>query len=267
MKDWATLDADEVLLMRKHYTKGRQGKTINKVIIHHNGGNLTIRGCYDVWQTREASAHYQVDATGRIGQLVYDRDTAWHAGDWPANLTSIGIEHADIKIGNDNDPSGWRISEQTVDNGSHLVAAICHHYGLGRPTWGRNLFGHSDFGSTGCPMVLAKGNAQHDDYVWRAQRWYDEMTLNKNVTTIIKNTVGGIMAISDADARRIATALLDTKLGKSGPLVKVALQDGYWTTKTIETLVKNLPHDVWAAKFGQETAGERLGLAANGGRK
>ena len=95
--------------------------------MHHNAGNLTARQIYDVWQTREASAHYQVDANGRISQHVWDTDTAWHTGDWASNLTSIGVEHADISS------SPWMLSEATLDNGAHLVAALCVHFGLGRP--------------------------------------------------------------------------------------------------------------------------------------
>ena len=79
MKNWNTLEADVDLIMNTHYTPGRNGRQIDKVIIHHNAGNLTIRGCYDVWQTCPASAHYQVQTDGTIGQLVWDRDTAWQA--------------------------------------------------------------------------------------------------------------------------------------------------------------------------------------------
>ena len=85
MQDWETLQPDEYKLLDKHYTAGRGGYSINKIVLHHNAGNLSIQGCWNVWQTREASAHYQVDANGRIGQLVNDWDTAWHAGDWAAN--------------------------------------------------------------------------------------------------------------------------------------------------------------------------------------
>ena len=67
MKNWDTLEADENLLMNTHYTPGRSGRNIDKIVIHHNAGNLSIAGCYNLWQTREASAHYQVDANGRIG--------------------------------------------------------------------------------------------------------------------------------------------------------------------------------------------------------
>lgn len=170
MKNWLALEADIDLIMNKHYTPGRNGRRIDKVIIHHNAGNLTIRGCYDVWQTRPASAHYQVQSDGRIGQLVWDRDTAWHAGNFAANTTSIGIEHADVSS------NPWAVSEACLDNGAHLVAAICKFYGLGRPVWGKNVFGHKNFSSTECPASLA--GSQHAAYMARAQSWYDQMTGN-----------------------------------------------------------------------------------------
>lgn len=167
--DWGNLVADETRILTRHYTAGRDGHSIDKVIVHHNDGDLSVEGAYDVWQTREASAHYQVTSDGTVGQLVWDRDTAWHAGNWRANQTSIGIEHADCSR------SPYRISEACLDSGAHLVAAVCRRYGLGRPEWGRNLFGHSDFAPTECPASLAVGGSQHDAYVARAQAWYDAM--------------------------------------------------------------------------------------------
>ena len=149
MKSWENLEADEDLILSTHMTRGRQGCKVDKIVLHHNGGNLTGKDCWNVWQTREASAHYQVAADGRITQLVWDTDTAWHAGDWNANLTSIGVEHADIST----DP--WSISEATLDNGAHLVAALCKHYGLGRPQWGVNVFPHSHFSATACPASIS----------------------------------------------------------------------------------------------------------------
>lgn len=58
MKNWNTLEADENHLMNKHYTKGRSGQHIDKVIIYHNANNLSIRDCWNIWQDRSASAHY-----------------------------------------------------------------------------------------------------------------------------------------------------------------------------------------------------------------
>ncbi|AOT24318.1 endolysin [Propionibacterium phage B3] len=163
--DWTNLNADVTKLMNVHFTPGREGHTIDKIVIHHNGGNLSIDQIWNVWQDREASAHYQVQSDGRIGQLVNDWDTAWHAGDWDANLTSIGIEHAD----DSTDP--WHVSDAAVDAGAHLVAALCRGYNLGRPEWMRNVFPHSHFSATSCPASLAEN--QRADYMSRAQAYYD----------------------------------------------------------------------------------------------
>lgn len=166
MKNWENIEADENLILTKHFTPGRAG-TINKIVLHHNAGNLTIRGCYNVWQDREASAHYQVQSDGRIGQLVWDKDTAWHAGNFDANATSIGIEHADCQA------RPWKISDACLENGAHLVAALCKYYKLGRPTWMKNVFPHNHFSSTECPASIA--GSQNAAYMKRAQEWYDAM--------------------------------------------------------------------------------------------
>ena len=84
--DWFKLEADKTMIIPRHYTDGRQGRSIEGVTVHHMAGDLTTEGCYGVWSNREASAHYAVEADGTIGQLVNDWDTAWACGDWEANL-------------------------------------------------------------------------------------------------------------------------------------------------------------------------------------
>ena len=165
MKNWNTCTADKVRILTKHFTPGRAGERIRYIVIHHNGGTLTTDGCYDVWQTRPASAHYQVEKGGRVGQLVWDKDTAWHAADALANRRSIGIEHAN------ESSSVSKISEATLDNGAHLVAALCHLYGLGRPEWKVNVYPHNQFTSTDCPGHL--DGDQREAYMRRAQAYYD----------------------------------------------------------------------------------------------
>jgi len=173
MKNWATLEADIDCWMNKHYTPGRGNAKINKIVVHHNASRLTIQGIWNVWQTRQASAHYQVQNDGVIGQLVHDYDTAWHAGS--ANPTSIGIEHANLTF-----EPGWTISDACLDNGAHLVAALCLYYGLGRPTWGVNVFGHKSFASTACPGAIA--GSQTGGYMHHAQQWYDKMLAEQGST-------------------------------------------------------------------------------------
>ena len=171
--DWDNLIADTEDILTVHFSSGRDGHTLDKVIVHYNDGNLSVEDCYRVWQSREASAHYQVEESGRIGQLVYDADTSWNCGKWVPNCESIGIEHANRSDGT--------ISDACLDAGAHLVAAICKKYGLGRREWLTNVFPHCYFVSTSCPGEIY--GSQKDAYISRAQSWYDSMTGTSTTTT------------------------------------------------------------------------------------
>lgn len=166
MKDWTNLVADLDLIQPYNFTAGRTDR-IRYIVVHHNAGTFTAQQIYNIWLTRQASAHYQVDVNGVVSQHVNDRDTAWHAGDAAANAASVGIEHANSAgiLG--------PLSAATLDNGAHLVAALCKFYGLGRPQWKVNVFPHQHFYATACPGPLA--GEQRDAYMARAQQWYDAM--------------------------------------------------------------------------------------------
>lgn len=165
MKDWVNLEPDKYRLINKNFTRGRGGHRIRKIVRHHNAGILTTEGCWQVWQTREASAHYQVEVDGTIGQLVNDWDTAWHAANATVNAESIGIEHANCG----GQAAGWPISEATIREGGKLAGALCHVYKLGRPTYGVNVFDHRDFHGTSCPHHLAHGGKY--DRAWFEAAW------------------------------------------------------------------------------------------------
>lgn len=172
MKDWHTVEPDFYRLMNKHFTPGRAGNQIKTIVRHHNAGtNLSTADVWNIWQSREASAHYQIEVDGRIGQLVNDWDTAWHAASPAINSTSIGLEHA-----NTGGPPGWPISNATIINGARLAAALCKAYGLGRPKYGANIRDHREFTATSCPHALAPGGPYHDQWMTEAGRFYDELT-------------------------------------------------------------------------------------------
>ena len=164
--NFESLDMDVNCILDKHFSEGRGGKPVSFVGIHYNAGNLTVEGCYSVWQTREASAHIQVESSGRSGQLVWDRDTAWALGNFDKNQRSINIEHANMADGT--------ITEQALDVGAHIVAGYCKLYGLGRPEWGVNVIPHKAVSPTSCPGEIY--GSQRDAYIQRAQHWYDVMT-------------------------------------------------------------------------------------------
>lgn len=197
--DFRNLRADVELYISKHFTPGRCGRRIEFVGIHHTAAvGLTVRGCYGVWQARPASAHYLVQSDGVIGQLVRDRDTAWALGDFDANCRSINIEHSD------NGANPWTVSEACLDSGAHLVAALCHAYGLGRPAWGRNVRPHKAFAATACPGELA--GSQRDAYMARAQHYYDLMAAGIAADTEDE--------VTDQDIEKIAQRVWGVQQGR-----------------------------------------------------
>lgn len=133
-----------------NYSKGRSGSAINKLIVHH-AATTSFDGIARTFETagRMASAHYGVGANKNVDQYVADGDTAWHAGNWPANISSIGIENV-----NSTGAPDWKIEEQTFETLVELCRDLANKHGLGKLVVGKNLFGHKDFSATACPGQL-----------------------------------------------------------------------------------------------------------------
>lgn len=207
MKDWFTLEPDVFRLMNKHYTRGRGGHKIDMVVIHHNAGVLSIDQIWQVWQTRQASAAYQVESGGRIGQLVYDRDTAWHAANANINARSIGIEISNSA----GAASDWPITDTAIVEAGKLTAAVCWLYKLGRPVSGRNVRFHREFTSTSCPYHLAPGGKYHQRLMKAATDHYDWMVREKagQNTPAPTPKEGFLMALNDAEQRELLNKTRD----------------------------------------------------------
>lgn len=115
---------------------GRQGHEVTGIVIHHYGSDLTTFSSAISTLTRitaSTSAHFVIDAD-IIAQLVALSDTAYHAGDWNANLQTIGIECP---------PLCTKEQQETL---IQLVARLYKHYGRVLP-----LSGHKDYCATACP--------------------------------------------------------------------------------------------------------------------
>lgn len=230
---------DQTLWLNKHYTPGRGGRKIRYIVRHHNAGILSIQGCWNVWQTREASAHYQVETTGRVGQLVRDEDTAWHAADQTRNQESIGIEHANSASA----AQDWPISDATITAGAHLAAELCIKHGLGRPEFGKNIRDHKETGATACPYHLAAGGKYHEAWMKSAQDHYD--TLTKPAAVVAQED--DMFTDSDREALLDVRAMLQTLCaqdmgdpGVTGPYGGWPQTGGRTRTDTIAAIAAKL---------------------------
>lgn len=119
------------------HTKGRGGKKITTIVIHHWGDpatNPTFNSVVNYLSTgkSQTSAHYVVEA-GKICQMVDEANTAWHAGNWPVNQCSIGIE------------CNPRCSEGDKQTIAELIKQIQNRWG------NLHIIGHKDVKPTACP--------------------------------------------------------------------------------------------------------------------
>ncbi|WP_257202279.1 peptidoglycan recognition protein family protein [Corynebacterium cystitidis] len=188
MKDYFNVIPEDVYLLRKHFTRGREGNKPQFLTRHHlmyigNGRQVVDR----IWNARPASAHLVTDQHGRTCQTVWDRDTAWGNANWWANLRTIVLEHSNNtgRNGGDFAPGSLNISDATLIEGARIGAAYCRFYGWGRPHYGTNIRDHFEFTSTGCPVHLQgpkRGNAwggqpgkYHFQWMEEASWFYDQM--------------------------------------------------------------------------------------------
>lgn len=114
------------------------------VTLHHNAGRLSHEGVLKVWQTRPASAHFDVDAKGAVAQYVAVNEYAWAAGSLKGNQESIHIENANATLS-----PGWSVADATWESSARLAGWL-HWKVIGtRPTKDTLLF-HSHWSSTAC---------------------------------------------------------------------------------------------------------------------
>jgi len=97
-----------------HVTHTKHRKTM--VTIHHNGGRLSHEGVLNVWKTRPASAHFDVDGYGAVAQYVEMNEYAWATGSTNGNQQSISIEMCNESVGGD-----WKVSETTWRSAARLT--------------------------------------------------------------------------------------------------------------------------------------------------
>ena len=128
----------------------RQGTRITDITIHHMAGNLSVYQCGEVFQTREASAHYGIDGEGRIGQYVDEKYAAWANANSASNRRSVTIELANDQIGGD-----WHVSDTAINRCIELCVDICKRNGIKKLNYtgdtSGNLTRHNMFYATACP--------------------------------------------------------------------------------------------------------------------
>lgn len=130
-------------------------REISHIVMHYTGNAQdTAKGNANFFHNSvpETSAHYFVD-DGNIYQSVDLCDIAWHAGDYPMNKKSVGIEMC--TSGN------YKISAKTIENSVALVVELCKLLGISAADVDKYVIRHYDVIGKVCPKQMAgKDNAE-----------------------------------------------------------------------------------------------------------
>jgi hypothetical protein len=135
------------------------------VTVHHNGGRLSHEGVLNVWKTREASAHFDVDAAGAVAQYVEMNEYAWSCGNTEGNQRSISIEMC-----NEATNGNWPVSETTWRSAARLAGWLFAKVIGTRPT-SANLVPHHHWKATTCAGPYMDG--KFGEFIAVAQQAFD----------------------------------------------------------------------------------------------
>jgi N-acetyl-anhydromuramyl-L-alanine amidase AmpD len=140
-----------------NYTAARRptSNKVDKIVIHVMQGSWSSAINWFKDSRSGVSCHYNVRSSdGKIGQSVREDDIAYHAGYWPYNQTSIGIEHE----GYVSDPDRW-FTDAMYRSSARLTAHLCRKYRI--PANRHRIIGHNQV--PGCPGGSGGGSRCHTD--------------------------------------------------------------------------------------------------------
>lgn len=137
----------------KNFSGKNYRKKIDLIVVHHMAAVLTPKQCNNALKGRGGSIHYAIGNDGTIGYGIDETLVAWHAGNWPVNQRSVGIEISNSKVGGD-----WLVSVKAFNAAAKLIADIAKRNGLGKLVFKKNIGYHGLYAATACcgPYLKSK---------------------------------------------------------------------------------------------------------------
>jgi CW_7 repeat/N-acetylmuramoyl-L-alanine amidase len=230
----------------------------DKVTFHHNGGRLSHQGVLNVWKTREASAHFDVDAAGNVAQYVEMNEYAWACGNTEGNQRSISIEMC-----NEATNGKWPVSETTWREAARLAGWI-HAKVFGFRPSRDSVVPHHHWKSTTCAGPYMDDH--YDAFVQVAQQAYDFFRSGGPSNPVTPPPAPGKKSISE-----IADEVIQGKWG-NGDTRRFRLQQAGYDAAAVQNEVNrklgggdHTPPPAPARKSNDEIASEVLAGAWGNG--
>jgi hypothetical protein len=153
---------------------------IDMVVIHDIEGSAASAVAWFQNPAARASSHYVVDSwTGKIYQMVQEKDIAWHAGNFRINQRSVGIEHEGYAYR----PGFYNPRE--YETSAHLVRDITRRWNIPRDR--DHIIGHFEVPNPRDPTKRGGGSGHTDPGPY--WDWDSFMIMVRNDAKLVSNTI------------------------------------------------------------------------------
>lgn len=108
-----------------------RSQPISKITVHHMAGNTSLEAFGSIVgkESRQMSANYAIESSGRIGLFCHEADRSWCSSSPWNDQRAITIE-----VANDGGAPDWHISDKAYAALLDLCTDICRRNGIAELT-------------------------------------------------------------------------------------------------------------------------------------
>ena len=134
-----------------------RSQPISKITVHHMAGNTTLEsfGALVGRPSRQMSANYAIESSGRIGLFCHEADRSWCSSSPWNDHRAVTIE-----VANDSGAPDWHVSDKAYAALLDLCTDICRRNGIKELTYTGDKNGsltmHCFYAATACPGPYLK---------------------------------------------------------------------------------------------------------------
>ena len=195
-----------------NYSKGRSGKKIKKITLHHMAGVLSASQCGNIFKQvgRLASSNYGIGNDGKIALYVDEENRPYTSSNKANDLEAVTIEISNCERGGQ-----WRVSDVALNRTIDLCVDICKRNDIKKLILKETLTWHSMFVATTCPGPYLLSKMQYIADTVNAR-----LGSNNVVNNTTSRKVGDVVTINGVYTSSTSTNKLSPAV-KTGTITKI----------------------------------------------